>query len=77
MGGLNVESLRQGMVRPNGAGVGEASGSVTSSSAGSNQVLKLRWVITSAPYVSRMRPAPPKWSGWECVTTTVCTFLGL
>ena len=30
-------------------------------------------VISSAPVSRAMRPAPPKWSGCECVTTTVCT----
>ena len=32
-------------------------------------------VISSAPVSRAMRPAPPKWSGCECVTTTVCTSL--
>ena len=33
------------------------------------------WVTMSAPVSDRTQPAPPKWSGWLWVTTTVCTRL--
>ena len=39
----------------------------------SHQVRNQRWVTMSAPLSRRRKPAPPKWSGWLCVTTTVCT----
>ena len=45
----------------------------SSSSLGSQKVLKLFSVTTSAPLTWRMRAAAPKWSGWEWVMTTVCT----
>ena len=48
-------------------------GSTSPGSAGSHQVEKLRCPTISAPVSARSRPAPPKWSGWLCVTTTVCT----
>ena len=37
-----------------------------------DQVVNARWVMSSASASRLMRPAPPKWSGCECVTITVC-----
>ena len=39
--------------------------------------LKARWATTLAPALLReAASAPPKWSGWEWVTITVCTWRG-
>jgi hypothetical protein len=52
-----------------------ASGSSSTSGFGSNQVRNEVDAITRAPVSTRTLPAPPKWSGWEWVTTTEWTCL--
>ena len=61
-----------GLALPSNSTPSQASGS--SWSSGSHHVRKLRDDTTSAPAFVRSRPAPPKWSTWLWVTTTVCTF---
>ena len=39
----------------------------------SDHVVNAWCATSSAPRLARMRPAPPKWSGCECVTITVWT----
>ena len=53
------------------ATVSSVRSSANGSGDGSNGVWKRRWATTSQRCSTLSRPAPPKWSGWEWVTSTV------